>query len=315
MPYSAVFAVPGVRYALGMTIAVEPPAKLNLALTVGPRDGRGMHPICSWMVTISLCDLMVITRLPENRPSRYAIGWRADAPRPREIDWPTASDLAVRAHLAIQRHVQRPLPVQLKLDKRIPVGSGLGGGSSDAAATLRVVDELFELGLTDDALRGIAAGLGSDVPFFVGGGSAIVHGFGERVDTLDEAPPLHAVVVFPDAACPTGEVYRVFDGRADGAALRADLVHALATRPVRPDGIFNDLAAAAIDVVPALAELLRRLAELAERPAHVAGSGSSLFVLCDDDQHAERLAALVRDRLEVPAVAVRGPQTLSLVRS
>jgi len=298
-----------------MTIAVEPPAKLNLALTVGPPDGRGMHPICSWMVTISLCDLMVITRLPENRPSRYTIGWRADAPRPREIDWPTASDLAVRAHLAIQRHVQRPLPVQLKLDKRIPVGSGLGGGSSDAAATLRVVDELFELGLTDDALRGIAAGLGSDVPFFVGGGSAIVHGFGERVDTLDETRPLHAVVVFPDADCPTGEVYRVLDGQVGEATLRADLVHALATRPVRPDGIFNDLAAAAIDFVPALAEPLRQLAELAERQAHVAGSGSSLFVLCDDQQHAERLAALVRSRLDLPAVAVRGPQTLSLVRS
>ncbi len=298
-----------------MTIAVEPPAKLNLALAVGAPDGRGMHPICSWMVTISLCDLMVVTRLPKNRLSRYAIGWHADAPRPREIDWPIASDLAVRAHLAIQRHVQRPLPVQLKLDKRIPVGGGLGGGSSDAAATLRVVNELFELGLGDDVLRGIAAGLGSDVPFFVGGGSAIVHGFGERVDMLDEAPPLHAVVVFPDAACPTGEVYRVFDAQTGQATLRADLVHALTTQPVGPDGIFNDLAAAAIDVVPALAEPLRRLAELAERPAHVAGSGSSLFVLCDDQQHAERLAALVRDRVDLPAVAVQGPQTLSLVRS
>ncbi len=298
-----------------MTIAAEPPAKLNLALAVGSPDGRGMHPICSWMVTISLCDLLEITRLPEDRPSRYAIGWHAGAPRPREIDWPTASDLAVRAHMAIQRHVRRPLPVQLKLEKRIPAGGGLGGGSSDAAATLRVVNELFELGLADDALRGIAAGLGSDVPFFVGGGSAIVQGFGERVDALDEVRPLHAVVVFPDAACPTGEVYRVFDAQTGATVLRADAVHALATRPVRPDGVFNDLAAAAIDVMPALAEPLRRLAALADRPAHVAGSGSSLFVLCDDERHAERLAALVRDRLEVPAAAVRGPQTLSLVRS
>ncbi len=298
-----------------MTIVVEPPAKLNLALAVGAVDGRGMHPICSWMITISLCDRMAITRLPENRLSRYAIGWHADAMRPREIDWPTASDLAVRAHLAMERHAGRPLPVQLTLDKRIPVGGGLGGGSSDAAATLRVVNELFELGLTDDALRGIAAELGSDVPFFVGGGSAIVHGFGERVETLDGARPVHAVVVFPDAACPTGEVYRVFDARTRPAALRADAVRALAAQPVRPDGVFNDLAAAAIDVVPALAEPLRRLAEVAERPAHVAGSGSSLFVLCDDEQDAERLSPIVRDRLDLPAVAVRGPQTLSLVRS
>jgi 4-diphosphocytidyl-2-C-methyl-D-erythritol kinase len=298
-----------------MAITALAPAKLNLALAVGPPDGRGMHPICSWMVTISLCDHLEISRLPEDRLSRYAISWHADAPRPREIDWPTTSDLAVRAHLAIQEHVQRSLPVQLKLEKRIPVGGGLGGGSSDAAATLRVVNELFELGLADDTLRPIAAGLGSDVPFFVSGGSAIVGGFGERIDPLDETRPLHAVVVFPDAACPTGEVYSVFDRLADGPSLRADEVHALATRPIRPDGVFNDLAAAAVEVVPALAEPLRKLAELAERPAHVAGSGSSLFVLCDDQQHAERLATLVRDRLELPAAAVRGPQTLSLTRS
>jgi len=298
-----------------MAITALAPAKLNLALAVGPPDGRGMHPICSWMVTISLCDRLVITRLPEDRLSRYAIGWHAKALRPREIDWPTTSDLAVRAHLAIEQHVGRPLPVQLQLEKRIPVGGGLGGGSSDAAATLRVVNELFELGLDDDALGGIAAGLGSDVPFFVNGGSAIVSGFGERIDTLDQTGPLHAVVVFPDAACPTGEVYNVFDGLADAPSFRADKVLALATQPARPDGIFNDLAAAAIEVVPALAEPLRRLAELAERPAHVAGSGSSLFVLCDDQQHAERLAALVRDRLEIPAAAVRGPQTLSLTQS
>jgi len=298
-----------------MAMTALAPAKLNLALAVGPPDGRGMHPICSWMVTISLCDLLFITRLPEDQSSRYAIAWHPDAPRPDQIDWPTKSDLAVRAHLAIQEHLGRSLPVHLRLEKRIPVGGGLGGGSSDAAATLRVVNELFELGLNDDALRGIAAELGSDVSFFIGGGSAIVSGFGERIDALDETAPVHAVLVFPDAACPTSEVYSVFDRLADDPSLRADEVRALATRPVRPDGVFNDLAAAAIEVVPALAEILRRLAELAERPAHVAGSGSSLFVLCDDQQHAEDLATLARNRLEVPAAAVRGPQTLSLIQS
>ena len=298
-----------------MPITAQPPAKLNLALTVGGPDGRGMHPICSLMVTISLCDDLLVTRLADTRLSRYAILWHADAPRRRPIDWPTKSDLAVRAHLALEKQVGRALPVQMKLEKRIPVGGGLGGGSSDAAAMLRAVNGLFELGLADDELRGIAAGLGSDVPFFVTGGSAIVHGLGERIDTLDDAHPLDAVVVFPDAACPTGEVYGAFDRLAGDAVLRADDVRALASGPVRPDAVFNDLAAAALDVVPALAEPLGQLAELAERPAHVAGSGSSLFVLCDDELHAEHLATAVRQRLKLPAVAVRGPQTLSLARS
>jgi 4-diphosphocytidyl-2-C-methyl-D-erythritol kinase len=297
-----------------MAITALPPAKLNLALAVGPPDGRGMHPICSWMVTISLCDELLVSRLPDDRPSRYAILWHADAPRPGEVDWPATSDLAVRAHLAMEQHVGRRLPVQMKLEKRIPVGGGLGGGSSDAAATLRAVNELFELGLADDELRGIGAGLGSDVPFFVAGGSAIVHGFGERVDHV-EAHALHAVIVFPDAACATAAVYGAFDRLEGDPTLRADDVHALAAGPVHPEAVFNDLAAAALDVVPALAEPLRQLADLAGRPAHVAGSGSSLFVLCDDELHAGRLAAAVRERVGLPAVAVQGPHTLSLTQS
>lgn len=290
-----------------MPIAAQPPAKLNLALAVGSPDARGMHPICSWMVTVSLCDDLLVTRLPDDRLSRYAILWHADAPRRAEVDWPTTSDLAVRAHLALEQHVGHRLPVQMKLEKRIPVGGGLGGGSSDAAAMLRAVNELFELGLDAGVLRGIAAGLGSDVPFFVAGGSAIVQGLGEQVETLGDTAELHAVVVFPDASSPTGRVYEAFDRLGGAPTLRVE--------DVRAGVIFNDLAAAAVHVVPALGEPLRRLADLAARPAHVTGSGSSLFVLCDDALHAGHLAAAVRERLGLPAVAVRGPHTLSWTRS
>ena len=94
-----------------MAMTALAPAKLNLALAVGPPDGRGMHPICSWMVTISLCDLLFITRLPEDQSSRYAIAWHPDAPRPNQIYWPTKSDLAVRAHLAIQEHLGPRMPL------------------------------------------------------------------------------------------------------------------------------------------------------------------------------------------------------------
>ena len=300
-----------------MAIALQAPAKLNLALSVGPPDERGMHPICTWMVTVSLCDDLLVTRLDEGRLSRYVVLWHADAPRPREINWPVRRDLAARAHVALEHHVGRPLPVHLTLDKRIPVGGGLGGGSSDAAAMLRAVNELFDLGLTNDTLREIAAGLGSDVAFFVGGGSALVHGFGERVETLTGTGELHAAIVLPDAFCPTGRVYAAFDESPATAAWRGDEVRALAKRGAAPppESVFNDLATAAIHVAPGLSEPLRRLGELAERPAHVAGSGSSLFVLCDDAGHARQLAEAVEEQLSLPAVAVRGPHTLSLVQS
>jgi 4-diphosphocytidyl-2-C-methyl-D-erythritol kinase len=265
-----------------------------------------MHPICSWMVTVDLFDDLEVTRLKPDRFSRYAILWHEDAPRRSEIDWSITKDLAVRAHLAMQRHVRRKLPVQLKLEKRIPVGGGLGGGSSDAAAMLHAVNMLYELGLNAAELAQVGAEIGSDVPFLVHGGSAIVEGLGDRLERHEGVPDLHAVVVFPAASCPTGEVYGRFDDLEPGP-LRDEAVRAMAAGMPRgpgPDGPFNDLAAAAMKVVPELAEDLRRLAEVAERPAHVSGSGSSLFVLCDDPMHAAYLARAISERCGLPAVAV-----------
>jgi 4-diphosphocytidyl-2-C-methyl-D-erythritol kinase len=288
------------------TIAEPAPAKLNLALSVGPRDARGMHPVCSWMVTIDLCDELTVTRLEPDRASRYAVLWHREARRRRSIDWPIASDLAVRAHLELERRAGRRLPVQMKLEKRIPVGGGLGGGSSDAAAMLRAVNRLFELGLSDAELRAVGAGLGSDVPFFVSGGSGIVEGTGERVENLPGMPELHGVVVFPEEHCPTGQVYGLFDAIGLGALDRA-AVRALASADGSPRGesLFNDLADAAVRLVPALGKHLDGLAAVSGRPAHVAGSGSSLFVVCDDGPHAEGVARAVEERLGLPAVAVR----------
>ena len=290
------------------TLTCQAPAKLNLALSVGPPDEDGMHPICTWMVAIDLCDELTVTRLEPDRLSHYAIVWHEDAKRRSDIDWPIVRDLAVRAHLALEQHTNTRLPVQLKLQKRIPVAGGLGGGSSDAAAMLRAVNELYELGLSVVQLHELAAGLGSDVPFFVAGGSATVQGSGEEIELHGGAAQFHAVVVFPDAKCPTGHVYSALDELSPGP-LRAQDVKALirlsSTSAVPPDAPFNDLAQPAIDVAPELEGHLAKLTELAQRPAHVAGSGSSLFVLCDDVLHAQFLADAIEQRLDLPAVAVQ----------
>jgi 4-diphosphocytidyl-2-C-methyl-D-erythritol kinase len=288
-------------------VTTQAPAKLNLALAVGAREADGMHPICSWMITVDLCDELEVTRLLPDRFSRYAVLWHKDARRRSDIDWSIRTDLAVRAHLALEDRVHRRLPVQMKLEKRIPVGGGLGGGSSDAAAMLHAVNELFELGLASDEMADVAASIGSDVPFLVQGGSAIVEGFGDRLARHDRTPDLHAVIAFPDAECPTGRIYGLFDELAP-QPWRGDAVRALtAGMPDAPppDGLFNDLAQAAIRAAPRLEEDLARLSEIAERPAHVSGSGSCLFVVCDDPLHAEFLAEAVEKACDFPALAVR----------
>jgi 4-diphosphocytidyl-2-C-methyl-D-erythritol kinase len=289
------------------TLLQRAPAKLNLALAVGPARADGMHPIASWMVTVSLFDDLELRRLMLDQVSRYAILWHDEAFSRSDINWNIRDDLAVRAHFALEAHVGVRLPVQLKLEKRIPIGGGLGGGSSNAAAMLIGVNDLFELGLSRDELASIGAGIGSDVPFLVHGGSALVEGVGEEITRHDAVPKVDAVIAFPAASCPTGAVYSRFDARA-GAELRGERVHALlaacGSQP-RSEALFNDLGEPAMDVAPAVREAVRRLGELAELPVHVTGSGSSIFVLCDDAINAEALAAACTERLGLPAVAVR----------
>ena len=208
------------------SVTVLAPGKLNLALAVGPPRPDGMHPICSWMVTIDLHDELLVTRLPADWMSRYAILWHADALRPTNINWSITKDLAVRAHEALEREVGRKLPVQLKLEKRIPVGGGLGGGSADAAAMLHAVNALYELGLDGDALAAIGAQVGSDVAFLVYGGSAVVEGLGEQIERHENPPALHVVLVLPDYQCPTAPVYGMFD-EDPSPELRGEPVRAL----------------------------------------------------------------------------------------
>ena len=293
---------------MSQTIHLKAPAKLNLALSVGPAGVDRMHPIASWMVTVDLHDEIELARLEEPTLSMYAVDWHEDAYRTPEIDWPMSRDLAARAHRALETHVGRSLPVRMRIQKRIPLGSGLGGGSSDAAAVLRGTNALFELGLTDEVLGEIGTSIGSDVPFLIRGGSAIVEGLGERVDCQSTLPELDAVVILPDVHCSTAEVYGWFDDLAEesgDASLNPEAIRAIAAGPIRPDAPFNDLAKPALRAAPSLQDLIESISTLAERPVHVTGSGAGLFVLCDESIHADALAIAIRTQLALPAIPVR----------
>lgn len=278
------------------------PSKVNLALSVGAPGADGMHPIASWMVTTRFGDDLTVKRLPPGTPSRYAIEWHDEALRRTEIDWKLAKDLAVRAHGALEQRLGRELPVQMRLQKRIPVGGGLGGGSSNAAAMLRALDALFDLRLRPQFLEHLSMQLGSDVPFLVQGGSAVVEGLGERLDRA-AGHRTHLVLVFPDAQCPTGAVYRAFDALRADARVDAQRVRELAERGAAADTPFNDLALAACHVAPRLAEVRAEVEGFARQPVHVSGSGSTLFLVCDSAVHADVLADAIGEKVGVPAVS------------
>lgn len=297
----------------GLTVVRTTPAKVNLALAVGPPEGeRGYHPISSWMASVDLRDTLTLTPLDESRASRYAILWHDDAPRRSDIDWPIAKDLAVRAHQALEARLGRRLATQLRMDKRIPVGSGMGGGSSDAAAMLLGLRDAYALDVPTETLREIGAALGSDVAYFLDDAAtpraAIVEGFGDRIERLSPAGrKAWLTMIFPGFGCNTGAVYRAFDeGVGAEHALRGDEVREMARAgEIVSEALFNDLAVAAMTVQPALGDLRAAAARASDAPAHVTGSGSGLFVVARDADHAEWLAIRLRDDLETPTRAVR----------
>jgi 4-diphosphocytidyl-2-C-methyl-D-erythritol kinase len=282
------------------------PAKLNLALAVGgplgPEAGarRGFHPICSWFVAVSLGDDLELARRPEHDgpESHYQITWAHDAPRPSPIDWPIEKDLAVRAHRLLEHHAGKPLPIDAHLRKRIPVGGGLGGGSSDAAGMIRGVNALFDLRLDEHTQHAIAMQLGSDVAFFLDAAEtnprpAIVSGLGEELRRVDRVPAW-VVLIAPAFGCPTGNVYRTFDS-ALPPRFKQDEIYALVesslTRGrIDPLALFNDLARPAEAVAPELAPLRQRCSARTGKPVHITGSGSTMFILEASEPAAQAAA-------------------------
>jgi 4-diphosphocytidyl-2-C-methyl-D-erythritol kinase len=170
---------------------------------------------------------------------------------------------------------------------------------------LLACNELFELGLTSGQLLDHARRLGSDVGYALGQQAAIVRGLGDEIEPVAHRP-LDLVLCVPDAACGTGAVYQAFDELAgDGHVGQFDEVGRLATGPLDASRLFNDLTGGAHAVCEELGPLTEQIAAVAEAPVHMSGSGSSLFIVCDNDMHAELLAAAVRDRLGIPALAVQ----------
>ncbi|MBS3734668.1 MAG: 4-(cytidine 5'-diphospho)-2-C-methyl-D-erythritol kinase [Phycisphaerae bacterium] len=272
------------------------PAKINLDLHVAPRGADGFHPIDSLVAKVTLYDEIALTPRDDGRMTLAVDG--ADC-------GPDERNLAYRAAARLQARADAAGGADIRLTKRIPPGSGLGGGSSDAAAVLEGLNALWTLGLSRAALAELGSALGSDVPLFLGGPASRITGRGERVEPIALGEFL-VILILPSLQCATGEVYRAFDD-APRATTRAVAPATLAeTRPSQWRGtLSNDLAPAAEGVCPELERLRTALSARVGRPVHVSGSGAALFVLCDDANEARTVLDALPDDIAARSRLVR----------
>lgn len=263
-------------------LAEPAPAKINLFLRVVGRRPDGYHELDSVFVPISLGDLVRVEARPA--PAR-SISVRCD-----RDDLPTDDrNLAWRAADAFLHEFGFDWSVLIDLRKEIPAGAGLGGGSSDAGAVLRM---MAAMGRIDDPgrLGRVALSVGADVPFFLGPRTAHVCGIGERIEPLGECARLWMVIAVPPVEVSTAEVFRALSpAQWSGPAPREHL-RTIAQGRIMPEMLQNDLAAVAMGRYQQIAHLKRALEEAGALGAAMSGSGGAVFGLFPDEDQAARAA-------------------------
>jgi 4-diphosphocytidyl-2-C-methyl-D-erythritol kinase len=254
------------------------PAKVNLTLAVLGRRPDGYHELESWVVMVRWHDQLVFTE--RAGMSLVITGETAGVPADE-------SNLVWRAATALARAAGRQPDVAIMLRKEIPVGAGLGGGSSDAAATLLGLNTFWASDWPVERLKPIAAELGSDVPLFLEPGSAIIRGRGEQVERLTDGWKGWLVLVVPRYPVSTPEVYRRWSAGPPPLSVERRPWRSCAARSNElAPRLFNDLEGAAFDVEPRLRALHGRLDGLGGRPVRMTGSGSCLYAVFDEEVEA-----------------------------
>lgn len=261
-------------------------AKLNLYLHVVGRRADGYHLLDSLVAFADIGDEIIAapaSTLRLDLSGRFA---------PSLSDLPPRSNLVWRAAELLARRLGRDPAAAITLVKNLPVAAGIGGGSSDAAATLRALLALWDASIDPTALAALAAGLGADVPVCLAARSAWVGGIGEAIEPAPNLPPASVVLVNPGIALPTPAVFKARRGGYSPpgrftAPVRdaAGLAAVLAARR-------NDLTAAAVGLVPAIDDVLRRLVRFdGALLSRMSGSGATCFALFASSEAASAAAA------------------------
>jgi 4-diphosphocytidyl-2-C-methyl-D-erythritol kinase len=259
------------------------PAKLNLFLHVIGRRRDGYHLLQSVFTLIDRCDLVRL-RLRSDGVVNRVNDVAGVAP---------GEDLAVRAALLLQEASGAADGVDIELEKRIPMGGGLGGGSSDAATVLVALNRLWRTGFDREALAELGAGLGADVPFFVFGRPAWAEGVGDRLRPV-EVPPRWYLVLTPPVSVPTHDIYTAPELTRNTEPLKMEDFSAQQPTYSASEGFRNDLEAVVTARYPQVREHLEWLRKHAE--ARMTGSGGCVFAAFEGREAAQR----VLDRLPAP---------------
>jgi len=278
----------------GHSVEVHAPAKLNLFLEVLARRADGYHDLETLMTAVDIFDTLHFTPLRAGEPlelnGRWAHGNQASG------DLPVGSEnIVVRALARLQEVAGVEQGARVDLCKRIPSSAGLGGASSDAAAALLAANRAWGLNWTRSELAEVAAEIGSDVPFFLFGGTAICRGRGEQVTPLPAVPRMHFVVVRPPEGISTAEAF----GNCQPALnpLRVEeIAEALCDSSSRSwvqlmENRLQQVASGMTPWIDRLAQWFQRFGFLGHQ---MSGSGSSYFGVCRHARHARRLAAVLR---------------------
>ena len=252
------------------------PAKLNLFLHVVGRRRDGYHLLQSVFTLIDLHDTLRFRVRPDGVVRRVN-----DLPGVLPDD-----DLIVRAALLLQEASGVPQGADIEIDKRIPMGAGLGGGSSDAATTLLALNRLWRTGFDREALAEIGAGLGADVPFFIFGRPAWAEGIGDRLRDV-EVPPRWYVLLTPPAHVPTQAAYTAPELTRDTEALKMEDFSAHPNAVWSDSRFHNDLEAVVTARFPVVREHLEWLRQHGD--ARLTGSGSCVFAAFDSRDAAQRV--------------------------
>jgi 4-diphosphocytidyl-2-C-methyl-D-erythritol kinase len=258
------------------------PAKINLVLEVLGRRDDGYHEIRTLIQTISLCDVISFE-------SADAISLECSEPSLQ-----TSDNLVVQAAELLREVSGCQRGARIKLEKRIPWGAGLGGGSSDGAATLLALNRLWELNMTTSDLVQLAARLGSDVPFFIHRGAALIQGRGEKVTPLPvsatswfalQIPPL------PKIFNKTQQLYSRLEARhfTSGHLVDKAVKSWSKDKKIASSLFFNVFDKVAFDAFPGLKVYWERFAEAGAKDVHLAGSGPTLFAPADSKAKAEEI--------------------------
>lgn len=265
----------------------QAPAKINLFLHVLGKRADGYHDIVSLMQQITLYDELTFTPRPQ--------GIILKCPN---SDLPTSEDnLIFRAAKAVFSCTGYQSGVEITLVKNIPLAAGLGGGSSDAAATLLALNELCQFGLKKNQLLKIGAKLGADVPFFIFGNSALAEGIGEKLKAVKNVPKLNIVLINPCFSLSTKLVYESLNLRLTKKRINYSIPRFLALNDVIRE-MHNDLETVSLKMHPELTDIKQLLLRHGALSAMMSGSGPTVFGIFTDENTAKKAAEAINK--EVP---------------